>query len=458
MVRPKKTKQCPELEWENMTIECSASDCSVHTDATVKAGFQSWFTDKEFTCGICVSRKLEVVVRKLDAAMCEIVTLKTRIRALEDEGEMQFTAAGQNTQPETDVTAIQPKPNGDTQQQQRTPPNGDPQQKEGTQTVAGRPTLTLDQPNPHAPHFEARRGNLQVTLPGAIRFPTSTEVTNVIFADSQGKHVKKHVLDPSNITNIETYRGITLKQFSNKVKREIPLRPLTWIKNVTLFMGGNDLAEQGTTIDTFLDTIGEAVRTMRAKCPKARIHITEPLPRDDAKVDIEELFSCLMEYAKTIDLNVIQLDISNRFDFSLDRVHLNSIGTRKVCHALKRALALPTYSSNLRQSVPQPQQTMSKEPIMGARVPPLLPTPGPTWTPQRPQPQLLTPKYAQGQTNYQPERQQIGPPSHQQPKQDFQNNLSPAQWAFPANSNHTMVADVLRNVVQALHPLMGMMM
>ena len=214
------------------------------------------------------------------------------------------------------------------------------------------------------PKFEPRKGNSRIILPGAIRFPKTDEVKNVIFADSQGKHIKKYILDPSNQTNIETYRGATLQQFTSKLKREIPMKPIPSIETVTIFMGGNDLAEKGMTIEKYLNIADEAVLTLRQKCPNATIYMTDLVPRGDSSVDLNDLTLCLDEWAKSKEVNWIYLNLAAKWDITqTDKIHLNRSGVRKTCYALKRTLKLPTYVSEdfkqHRPSIPRLNRTFA---------------------------------------------------------------------------------------------------
>ena len=209
------------------------------------------------------------------------------------------------------------------------------------------PSAGVDATGEPLPVFEARKASTSVTLPGSIRFPKEGEIIeNIIFADSQGKLVKKRILDPSLRTNFETYRGITIQEFTSKVKREIPLLPIQSIKTITLFMGGNDLAQKEMTIEKFLSILDDAIETLNEKCPNAKVFITEIIPREDIVPDRDMLSLCLEEWAKTRKVGIIYLNISQDGDIYRDGVHLNRNGIRKACYAFKRTFSLPTYIPN----------------------------------------------------------------------------------------------------------------
>ena len=217
----------------------------------------------------------------------------------------------------------------------------------------------LDASGEPLPKFKPRLSNSHIILPGGIRFPKDDKVENVIYADSQGKYIKKHILDPSGKTDFFTTPGITIEQFCSKLeRREVPIEPLMFVKNVTLFMGGNDLAKEGTSIEKFLSILDNAVELLKIKFPEANIFLTDPIPRNDCKVDFDLLFLSMEAWAKDKNVCLVYLNLNKNDITPKDKIHINGHGIRKVVHALKREFNYFTYVPSYMKQ-PQKKQAVN---------------------------------------------------------------------------------------------------
>ena len=201
----------------------------------------------------------------------------------------------------------------------------------------------LDASGSPLPVFTPRASSKRVILPGVVRFPKEDGLKNIIFADSQGKFLKREILDPSMKTKIETHRGMSIDTLIKKMKREIPPDPLEPIEAITLFMGGNDLATPGMTISKFLDILDSAVEFFSKKCPNAKFFITDTLPRGDCQVDVGMMDICLREWCKNANVTLIPFHTLISQDMWRDKVHLNRVGVRKVCRSIKKHMNLPVF-------------------------------------------------------------------------------------------------------------------
>ena len=187
------------------------------------------------------------------------------------------------------------------------------------------------------PPFEPKEGTLVPrTSVNIFPFP---KVGNFIVADSQGRKIDRHALDPSHNTTIWVKPGLTVSGLLERLEKSSPqTRP--GLTSVTIFAGGNDLAQE-TSANKLIHSLDSAITLIRRIAPNASVFVTDVLPRQDMKMSREEASQALRRWAAVCNVKIIDFTSLTPSNLARDGIHLNESGIKKVCYRLKRQLSLP---------------------------------------------------------------------------------------------------------------------